>query len=317
MQKIEFKNLPNTDTPISAENLNAIQDNVENEINDSSVVASPTEPTGLDRKKVWMQKGKNLFDKNNANILNAATSGDTGKIVTNNNMKLIYVPCKPNTTYTSQKIQGQNNNLSYTKELPKVGVGFYGRVLNMTGTTCTITTGADAKYLVLVILNLEVETSLTLEQVLNSIQIEQGSTATQYEPYVENKIYIKNDDDVYEEFMKKEEIQSTYSTDGNVIKFSDGTMICFVTRNFTTDEQYGVFNYRYPVPFKETPTATVLLGRPSDYSVVTCNINDVTTTLLQVTVRRIYGTAQNGYVSGSATNLTLNNVCLTIIGKWK
>lgn len=202
MQKIEFKNLPSTDTPITAENLNAIQSNIENEINDSSVVVSATEPT-TDRKKIWIQKGKNLFDKNNANILNAATSGDTGKIVANNNkMRLVYIPCKPNTIYTSQKIQGQNNNLSYTKELPQIGTEFYGRVLNSTGTTCTITTGADAKFLVLVLINLKIETSLTLQQVLNSIQIEQNSVATEYEPYVEPKIYIKNDNDVYEEFTK-------------------------------------------------------------------------------------------------------------------
>lgn len=178
-------------------------------INDSSVVVSASEPKE-NRKKIWMQKGKNLFDKNNVNMLSAATSGDTGKIVTNNNMRLIYISCKPNTIYTSQKIQGQNNNLSYTKELPQIGTEFYGRVLNQTGTTCTITTGADAKYLVLVILNTEAESSLTLQQVLNSIQIEQGSAATSYEPYVDNKIYIKNNNDVYEEFMKKEEI--TYST---------------------------------------------------------------------------------------------------------
>ena len=146
-----------------------------------------------------------MFDKNNANILNAATSGDTGRIVANNNMRLIYIPCKPNTTYTSQKIQGQNNNLSYTKETVQVGVEFYGRYFNQTGNSCTITTGEDAKYLVLVILDTSNEI-LTLEQVLNSIQIEQGSIATAYEEYIEQKMYVLNDNNMYEEFMKKEEI---------------------------------------------------------------------------------------------------------------
>ena len=32
MEKIEFKNAPNTETPLSAENLNKIQENIENEI---------------------------------------------------------------------------------------------------------------------------------------------------------------------------------------------------------------------------------------------------------------------------------------------
>ena len=33
MEKIEFKNLPDTSTPIDAESLNKIQDNLETEIN--------------------------------------------------------------------------------------------------------------------------------------------------------------------------------------------------------------------------------------------------------------------------------------------
>lgn len=42
------------------------------------------------------------------------------------------------------------------------------------------------------------------------MQIEQGSKATKYEAYIEPKIYIKNSNDVYEEFIKKsEEVYST------------------------------------------------------------------------------------------------------------
>lgn len=44
----------------------------------------------------------------------------------------------------------------------------------------------------------------------NEAQIEQNSTATSYEAYVEPQIYIKNSNDVYEEFIKKE--QEIYST---------------------------------------------------------------------------------------------------------
>lgn len=88
MQKIEFKNLPNTDTPLSAENLNAIQDNIENSflntssssqtdtyscdyINDSSVVVGPTEPTENNRKKVWMQNNEvdnKIYVKNDNDV---------------------------------------------------------------------------------------------------------------------------------------------------------------------------------------------------------------------------------------------------------
>lgn len=90
------------------------------------VVVSPTEPTGDNRKKVWMQKGKNKFNPNDK-----------------------------------------------TK---------YIRVCFNDGTA-------------------------------TDIQLEQGTTATTYEPYVEDKIYIKNNNDVYEEFIKKqEEVYSTTET---------------------------------------------------------------------------------------------------------
>jgi len=37
------------------------------------------------------------------------------------------------------------------------------------------------------------------------MQIEQGSTATEYEEYIESKTYILNNNNAYEEFMKKQE----------------------------------------------------------------------------------------------------------------
>ena len=45
----------------------------------------------------------------------------------------------------------------------------------------------------------------------SNIQLEQGSTATDYEEYIEPKIYVKNDNDVYEEFISKESLDN-YST---------------------------------------------------------------------------------------------------------
>lgn len=47
MQKIDFKNLPDTSTPINAENLNQMQTNVESAINSiSGVIASGSDSSG-------------------------------------------------------------------------------------------------------------------------------------------------------------------------------------------------------------------------------------------------------------------------------
>ncbi|MCI8362287.1 MAG: hypothetical protein HFJ41_04015 [Clostridia bacterium] len=60
------------------------------------------------------------------------------------------------------------------------------------------------------------------------MQIEQGSTATEYEEYIESKTYILNDNNVYEEFMKKEKNEGislwTGSSFAEIITLSDNPL---------------------------------------------------------------------------------------------
>lgn len=62
MQKITFENLPSTNTPLSASNLNTMQSNIETEIDNHSIVVSATEPT-TDRKPLWLKHGSNVDDE--------------------------------------------------------------------------------------------------------------------------------------------------------------------------------------------------------------------------------------------------------------
>lgn len=56
MTKIEFKNLPDTSTPLSAENLNTMQDNIENAIDNVSIdldtEASTTSTNGIENQAI-------------------------------------------------------------------------------------------------------------------------------------------------------------------------------------------------------------------------------------------------------------------------
>lgn len=151
------------------------------------VVVSPTEPTGDNRKKVWMQKGKNKFnpnDKTNGylNINGSFTSATdwtcSGFIEINSNKYIL----SANATATrviwceydgSMNIIGTRHEVAYGNPIAIVSVNTkYIRVCFNDGTA-------------------------------TDIQLEQGTTATTYEPYVEDKIYIKNNNDVYEEFIEK------------------------------------------------------------------------------------------------------------------
>ena len=127
-------------------------------------------------------KSRNLFDKNNTNILNAYIGGSTGTITNSNGDKCLYISIKPNTTYTISKVLSNRFRIGCTDALPNSGITctpFSGN--KDTSTSYTITSNNSSKYL---IIEYYIETDiLTEQQILDSIQIEESSTATTYEPY--------------------------------------------------------------------------------------------------------------------------------------
>lgn len=169
-----------------------------------SVIVSSTEPQGRNRKKVWFRKGKQLFNKDNANILLGFSSLNPKTFISNNSVKSIVINCSSKTTYTVSKIKSARFNVaSYDKEIAP-GVASTNIVENSNETKLTITTGDKDKYLCVYYYNSANDT-LTEAEIRNSIQIEAGTIATPYEAYVENKMFVKNSNDVYEEFIKKED----------------------------------------------------------------------------------------------------------------
>lgn len=225
-------------------------------IPNSSLIVSPTEPQGRNRKKVWFRKGKQLFNKDNANILLGFSSVDPKTFIANNSVKSIVINCSSKTTYTVSKIKSARFNVaSYDKEIAP-GVASTNIVENNNETKLTITTGDKDKYLCVYYYNSANDT-LTEAEIRNSIQIEAGTIATPYEAYVENKMFVKNSNDVYEEFIKKEDIKkisftkndanniyyySMYATENEVqinadvrYSFSNGTYL----KAFTIEKQYS------------------------------------------------------------------------------
>lgn len=188
----EWKNLPDTSTPITAENL----------IKDQTAVQN-TQPTG--GQGVWIKDSKNLFDKNNAKTLNASfNAGQVNTLTSNENTITVYIPCKPSTTYTFSKTLGARFFVGYTKTTPALNVEVFGRAGANNSTEWTITTDSDAKYLVAFVYSGIIDTSLTSTQVLNTLQIEYGSTAHTYESYIENPTINTNINGQYKEIYNKD-----------------------------------------------------------------------------------------------------------------
>lgn len=187
--------------------------------------------------------GKNLFNKEAADIINAYISGATpSTIVEDANNTSVYIPCEPNTTYTVSKIADNVFRVGTTSELPADTVEVSGMLDNYSGTTLTITTAADAKYLVVFIAN--IATTATVQDIIDSIQIERGSRATTYADYItpyelqnmaDEYIYQSgNDWFVHKETSEVELSDLTWDGASNALKATaDITDIQYVPNNTT------------------------------------------------------------------------------------
>ena len=124
--------------------------------------------------------GKNLFDKDNANILNGYIS--SGSINTYSN-RSVYIPVIQGETYTIQKfVGGVGLRYCFTTDTPKIGSQTTLDYVDNTGFVSTVTAPTNGNYLCITIYR-DGDTSYTLEEVLSGLQIEKDSTATEYEPH--------------------------------------------------------------------------------------------------------------------------------------
>ena len=164
-------------------------------------------------------KSKNLFDKDNVNVLNAYIGGTTGTISTSDGDKCLYIPIKPNTTYTISKVLSNRFRIGFTDVIPAVGIVCGPHSGNQdTKTFYTITSSNSSKYLV-VQYYIRTDT-LTEQQILDSIQIEESSTASDYEPFYDiNLCKI----DTYKDRIKKSTGKNLFDkNNANVLNASLG-----------------------------------------------------------------------------------------------
>lgn len=203
--KTTWVNSPSETTPISAENLNNIENGIKtidtnvgdtstltttskevvgaiNELDSNSVIVSATEPTGDDRKKNWFQKGINLFDgKSELGSISTTTGLNETSETIYRTINYLQVVASTNYIVTAGiTVRYFFYNSSYT-------------FISTSTTSSTFTTPSTCKYV-----RMQVTGTFS-----STFQIEQGSTASTYEAYVEQKTWILNDNDVYEVFKNK------------------------------------------------------------------------------------------------------------------
>lgn len=166
-----------------------------------SLIVSSEEPTT--GEEVWFQVSGNIFDKNNANLLdNTYVDIQQNAIAADiTNLKMFYVPIIGGKKYVVKKVKTTRFRIGTTETIPKHGTSLINKSYNDEGTQIIINTSSNANYLSVYYFRGESDT-LTEEEILNSVIIEEYP----------KKIHTKNDKGEYEEFYNEEE-KEVYSAD--------------------------------------------------------------------------------------------------------
>lgn len=133
------------------------------------------------------EKTVNLFDVNNPYLIGGYVSNGkliayTSTINTKYNITIV-LPIKPNTDYTvSRKILGARFNIGVSPSAPASDIEMTTYKSNYTAENLTIKSGENDTYLYVWFYNGGIDT-YTYQELMQEIQIVEGSTASPYEPY--------------------------------------------------------------------------------------------------------------------------------------
>lgn len=168
-------------------------------LNNKLVYVGLEQPT--DGEEVWIQKGKNLlytsYDENNK--LSITATKDDYYIHTNYNCYL-----EEGKTYAvSFESDGEGGGQAGTDtvQIWLLKDNEYTYKYSFSSKAMTFTPEASGYYY----LRFDVNKNATTHSFWN-IQVEQGTTATSYESYVDKKIFLKNDNGNYEEMINASEV---------------------------------------------------------------------------------------------------------------
>ena len=196
MAYVNFKNSPSEETPLTggaAGNLNIMQENGTSHGADTKLgytqsflnehIINVSNEVDEDYRVNFI-KGKNLYDKATDIVgyvlaSNGALNSASGFCVSN------YIPVKPNTQYTISRVYD-----SSTSAEDAMRIGFY----TSNKTFIDRPYSSDKPYIITTPSNCYfVRLSYEYTKSNTNVQIEEGSTATTYEPY-NRSIYVDNDE---------------------------------------------------------------------------------------------------------------------------
>lgn len=129
--------------------------------------------------------GKNLLNKEN-DIPNVFLDASNKILSNSNGFHVCYAKINPNTMYTVSKTAGSTFRIATFENVPSLLGKFISTIADHTATKITFTSEENANYVAVGYWGND--TVGTYSSMLDSIQIEKGSTATEYEPYREQSV---------------------------------------------------------------------------------------------------------------------------------
>lgn len=289
---------------------------------EDKVIVSATEPTRVNRKKVWFKKGKNLSNINSFNSVNTLqnTFIIKSKVVANSYIIISLTKSRiSDTTITNNIIYGISKIKLYNKSdvllNTIVGKTFSNFTSGSINVEEKITIPADCDYIVVDCSNNNGDNNYNTS--VTDIMIEQNTVKTTYEQYIEPEIYILNNNNVYEKMYSNSIIENGSNSYFKYIKFSDGTLIQYGTMIFNnlTWNSWGslyyaecnVSQYKFPVPFIDRPVVngSIAHGTGSGDGWISRIGGTSTTDIESLAIARPTTYADSMYVN------------ITAIGRWK
>lgn len=158
---LEFEDLPSTNTPINATNLNAMQDSIHEETQED-IKNAVTGDLVVDSIRT-----KNMFDKNSILMGYELNSADGTTSANSNYYVSDYIPVKPNTNYYLTKTNNSTSNCFYD-----INKNFISTIRKDQG-VITTPDNSNVYYM---------RFNGPLSD-LDNVQVEEGSVATEYKPY--------------------------------------------------------------------------------------------------------------------------------------
>ena len=134
-----------------------------------------------EEKTSFSKTSNNIFDIKNPNIVNGYFNRSTTTITSNSLMRVVYVECEANTTYTVVKPSlSERFSVGYTTTEPAIGVSVSDVQTSDDLHPITITTGATATHIAAFVCKTDI---MSLEEALEGFMVYKGTAPNHFVPH--------------------------------------------------------------------------------------------------------------------------------------